>query len=378
MAGDPRRSTRIIKIRNDQSFVYDEESLRILTNRLEQNTFTGEQRQPSLSLSESVVQVEVPALPSIAGVLRSQEIPVIATSEWIDVFSGYQVSEEANLIPNTSAFTTSVVQVCVENTNVQVEKRKQKGGRNSVGHRQPSSEVVRLRRSSTRLDILDYSFDSVSQARSDVSGMGTSDIDEQVGGKSNCECVDGNSCPVCTADGTAAVTQQDRTVVREPTNTELMALMTRALDKIDAMNVDIRSSRHDINAIQFRLQSLEAGSRPGSARVQTSQVDSQSSQGEVEFSIGATDEEVVRAQHNKLRKAKPAKDKKGRMEDEKARGLKVMKDQLRDRGRTDSTSQAEGNGSATSSIFELGDVRKKMSKKQKKVCDQKVSGRINQ
>ena len=55
-----------------------------------------------------------------------------------------------------------------------------------------------------------------------------------------------------------------------------------------------------------------------------------------------------------------------------------MRDQLRDRGRSDSTSQAEGNGSAASSIFELGEMRKKLSKKQKKVCDQKVSSRISE
>ena len=87
-----------------------------------------------------------------------------------------------------------------------------------------------------------------------------------------------------SAEGTAAATKPDRTPDREPTNTELMVLMTRALDKMDAMNMDIRSLRHDIHAIQFRLQSLEARSRPSSFKVQTSQVDSQSSQGEVEFS----------------------------------------------------------------------------------------------
>ena len=206
-----------------------------------------------------------------------------------------------------------------------------------------------------------------------------------MGGKSSCECVIGSSCQLCRAEvevfspalGAAAVSQPLRTVEREPTNTELMTLMTRALDKMEAMQVDLRSSKHDINAIQFRLQSLEAGSRAGSVR-QTSQAESQSSQGEVEFSVGATDEEVVIAQQSKLKKAKSAKDKKDRIEEEKARGLKVMRDQLRDRGRTDSTSQAEGNGSAASSIFELGDVWKKMSKKQKKVCEQKVSGRISQ
>ena len=384
MAGNPRRGTRTIKIRKDQSFVYDDESLSLLTNRLELNTFTGEHRQPS---SEAVVQVEVPVGPRITGVRGSQIIPVISTSEWLDVLSVSQrldqVSEEALSIPHTAAVSPSVVQVSAEQTNIRTEI--QIGRRSSVGTRQPCRKVSRLRHSSTRLDYLDHSFGSVSQARSDFSGMGTSDNEEQVGGKTSCECDEGNSCELCadenvvftnTADGAAAVAEP--TVDREPTNAQLMALMNRAMEKIDAMNVDIRSSRHDINAMQYRLQSLEASSRPGSVRVQPSQVDTQSSQGEVEFSLGGTDEEVVQAQHNKLKKAKPLKDKKGRIDDEKARGLIVVKDKLRNRGRTDSTSIAEGNGSAASSIFELGHVRKKMSKKQKKVCEQKVSGRIGQ
>ena len=385
MAGDPRRSTRPIKIRTDQNFVYDEESLKILNNRLEISTTLGEQRQLSPSLSESAVKVGNPVLPSIAGVLSSQEIPVIDASLWTDVFPVPHlldnVSEDFNVISHTSIFSPNVAQASVRNVRVD----KQISGRFSVDPRKSLSEGVRLRRSSTRLDYLDYSFDSVSQTRSIFSGMDNSDIDEQVRGKSRCECIIGSSCQVCRAEvegfspalGTAAVSQPLRTVEREPTNTELMTLMTRALEKMEAMQVDLRSSRHDINAIQFRLQSLEAGSRAGSVR-QTSQAGSQSSQGEVEFSVGATDEEVVIAQQNKLKKAKSAKDKKDRIEEEKARGLKVMRDQLRDRGRTDSTSQAEGNGSAASSIFELGEMRKKLSKKQKKVCDQKVSSRISE
>ena len=385
MAGDPRRSTRSIKIRKEQSFVYDEENFRIFSQSLVQNSVSGEHCQPSLRKSETVAQVEVPVLPSIAGSFRGQEFPLIATSEFIDVFSGSllqnRVSEEDILLPSSP----SVVQAGAENTNACLQKVNTDRGSISVGCRHPSSAVERLRRSSTRLDYLDYSFDSVSQICSVFSSMGDSDIDDIAVGKRNCECVEGNSCDLCsavnaesTADGTAGATGPVSAPVREPTNTELMVLMTRALDKIDALNVDVRSSRHDINAMQFRLQSLEASSRSGSVRVQTSQVDSQSSQGEVEFSLGATDEEVVAAQSSKLKKVKTAKDRKSRMEDEKARGLKVIKEQLRDRGRSDSTSQVEGNGSAASSIFELGEVRKKLSKKQKKVCEQKVSSRINQ
>ena len=35
MAGEPRRSTRLVKIRQDQCFVYDEDSIRFITNRSE-------------------------------------------------------------------------------------------------------------------------------------------------------------------------------------------------------------------------------------------------------------------------------------------------------------------------------------------------------
>ena len=112
MAEDPRRSTRTIKIRKDHNFVYDEESLRLLTNRLDLNTGSGEHRQPR---SEAVTQVEVPVVPSIAGVQRSQEIPVIAASEFIDVFSRLdQVSEEVKLVSHTSGLIPSVVQISAE------------------------------------------------------------------------------------------------------------------------------------------------------------------------------------------------------------------------------------------------------------------------
>ena len=192
------------------------------------------------------------------------------------------------------------------------------------------------------------------------------DNEDQVGGETKCGCEQGNSCEVCSA------TVADPGPQPEPSNAELMAIMRRTLAKIEVMDKEQRSSRLDINSMKDRLQSLE-GSRAGSLRLQDSQAES--SQGEVEFSQG---EEVVQAQKAKLNKVKVAKDKKGRIQDERTRGLKVIKEKLREREKLDSFSQAEGEESATSSIFELGDVRKKMSKTQKKACDKTMSGRIRQ
>ena len=152
-------------------------------------------------------------------------------------------------------------------------------------------------------------------------------------------------------------------------------MMRLTLKKVELMSSEVKESRSDINAMQFRLQSLES-SRPSSLREQSSQAES--SQGEVEFSQGASADEVVQSQKAKLKKFKSAKDKKGRIEHEKERGLKVCKEKLRDRTKLDSFSLAEGEESGASSIFELGDVRKKMSKKLKHACEEKVSGRIKQ
>ena len=55
-----------------------------------------------------------------------------------------------------------------------------------------------------------------------------------------------------------------------------------------------------------------------------------------------------------------------------------MRQKLRDKEKLGSVSQIEGETFAASSIFGLSDVRKKMTKKQKKACDDKVTGRIGQ
>ena len=160
----------------------------------------------------------------------------------------------------------------------------------------------------------------------------------------------------------------------EPSNAELMAFMRLTMKKVDLISIEMKDSRKDLNAMQFRLSSLE-GSRPGSLREHSSQAES--SQEEAEFSVG-TDNEAVQAQKAKIKKVAASKGKKGRIAHEKERGLNVVKEKLRDRAKLDSFSSAEGEESAASSIFELGDMRKNISKKLKKACEEKVSGRIKQ
>ena len=356
MAGDPRRSKRDVKLKQDQCFSYDEESIRFLANRVDLNKITGEYTwQLKQSASETVVQSEVPVVSGSAVASNSSVSRLASVTNCLSVLSSPHVlgnvSELASLVTPNSVECPGVSQVHREVPNTVVV---------------PSPVVNKTqctaRRSSTRLDYLDFSFDSVSQTNSDFAGMVNTDSEEQVGGE--CECEEGNSCEKCSA---AALEPET-----EPTNKELMSMMRRILAKTEGLDAEVRSSRQDINSMKARLQSLE-GSRAGSLRLQDSQAES--SQGEVEFSLG---EEVVQAQKDKLSKVKASKDKKGRILDERSRGLRVIKDKLRERERLDSFSQVEDEETAGSSIFDLSDVRKKMSKTQKKACDKTMSGRIRE
>ena len=74
MAGDPRRSKRDVKLKQDQCFSYDEESIRFLANRVDLNKITGEYTwQLKQSTSETVVQSEVPVVSGSAVASNSRD-----------------------------------------------------------------------------------------------------------------------------------------------------------------------------------------------------------------------------------------------------------------------------------------------------------------
>ena len=187
-----------------------------------------------------------------------------------------------------------------------------------------------------------------------------------MGGIQNCECGVGNSCDICNVVEAA-----------EPTNAQLMAVLSKAMDNLKCLQTDVKSSRQDIICMKARIHGLEssrASSRVGSILGSREDI-AMSSQEEAEIAEGGTEDEGVQAQIVKLKKLTTAKDRKSRMEEEKDRGLVVVKQKLRDKEKLGSASQTEGETSAVSSIFGLGGRRKKRAKKQKKVRDEKVASR---
>ena len=201
--------------------------------------------------------------------------------------------------------------------------------------------------SSTRENILDISVDIGSQARFITSGMDNSDTEVRVGGIQNCECGVGNSCDICNVVEAA-----------EPTNAQLMAVLSKAMDNLKCLQTDVKSSRQDIICMKARIHGLEssrASSRVGSILGSREDI-AMSSQEEAEIAEGGTEDEGVQAQFVKLKKLTTSKGRKGRMEEEKDRGLVVVKQKLKDKEKLGSASQTEGETSAVSSIlvWEIG------------------------
>ena len=392
MEGNPRRGTRAITVKQDHCFAYDDDSLRFFANRVSTNEISGEHRQLNHSEVPRVSISEVPIVSVSTGVSRTGE-PLSAATSWLDVYSfphqPSDISEGISKVDIHSEPRPSASQSHAKYPNARVSAANSAGA--AVVNKTWYSEEVTLvdfRKSSTRLDFLEDSFDGVEQVLSEFSGMG--DSEDQVGGESQCGCEEGNSCEICIAKVTEANVRKafNKPADAEPSNAELMAIMRLTMKKVElmsmevkdsrkdinAMSIEVKDSRKDINAMQYRLSSLE-GSRPGSLRGHSSQAES--TQEEVEFSLGS-DTEAVQAQKAKLKKLAASKGKKGRVMDEKERGLDVVREKIRDRAKLDSFSLIEGEESGASGIFELRDVRKNMSKKLKKTCEEKVSGRIKE
>ena len=166
----------------------------------------------------------------------------------------------------------------------------------------------------------------------------------------------------------------------EPTNAQLMTELRKAMESLKGLRSDVNSTRKDIDSMKVRLHNIES-SRPNSraGSIVSGRIDSAvSSQEEAEIAEVGTEDEAVQAQLSKLQKLASSKGRKSRLEDEKDRGLAIVRQKLRDKEKLGSVSQTEGETSGASSIFGLSDVRKKMTKKQKKACDDKVAGRIGQ
>ena len=192
--------------------------------------------------------------------------------------------------------------------------------------------------SSTRYNFLDYYSLSVSPTvRTDTSEMGLSDKEEAGAKKSKCSCNYDLTCESCKNELKGA----------EGTDTELAAALNRALGKIDFLSREIKQLRGKVE----RLESSTSAK-----------------------SSGAESDKHSSISHK--RKAKKLSGKKSKVEEEKLRQLKVMKEKLRDRSKGFS-GDSSGNDTADESLsLNMKSLRKKMSSRQKEACSSKVSARL--
>ena len=207
-----------------------------------------------------------------------------------------------------------------------------------------SSPRVGPLNSSTRFDFVD-SFLSVSPVvLTDSSKMGESDV-ETLGGV-KCKCSDGNSCEVCAASGD-----------RRPSES-LYDMLNSALGKVDKLVDEVRSMKLIVQSNQNRLNEIE-GSIAGSVAD-----DSDSSK-----AADASVRKKVRVEKARAKKSKC----KPSVEEEKQRQLKVLSDRLKGE---DVSSGSEGSSESAEDVANLRDLKKKLTKRQRKKCEDKLAARL--
>ena len=194
--------------------------------------------------------------------------------------------------------------------------------------------------SSTRYNFLDfYSLSASPTVRTDTSDMGHSDKEEMAASKSNCGCTDEMTCESCMKGLQGA----------EGTDTELAAALNRALGKIDYLSSEIKLLRGKVE----RLESSTSAK-----------------------SSGAESDKPSSKSHK--RKAKKLSVKTSKVEEEKLRQLKVMKDKLRDRNKGLSGDSSGNDSSDEALSLNMKSLRKKMSSRQKEACNSKLAARLRQ
>ena len=166
MAGELRRSTRLTKFRQDQSFLYDDDSIRFLTNSRDVSNNSQLQHHLSEIVVHSAISEEASSS-CYRGVA-----PLLSTSSWLNLYSSPHllglVSEEAG-----QAFCESAVKRRVSQGSTTSDECSDTPVVNtSLGKKGHARHC-----SSTRENILDFSVDSGSQARFNTSGMDNSDTE---------------------------------------------------------------------------------------------------------------------------------------------------------------------------------------------------------
>ena len=222
--------------------------------------------------------------------------------------------------------------------------------------------------SSTRLDFLDVnSIISVSSTCiTDTSDMGQSDNEgEKSLNSKKCSCSEGVSCATC-----ATVTGE-----------QLSEALNKALQKIDLLTSKFEVLEEKVKSIE----SCHDSSTSDGSRVRNIKKSSEGKKNKsfCKSSVITSNESASSSSHKESSKDKSVKgknvksvSKENRVEAEKARQLKVMKEKLK--ARKKSKSKASSAEDSSDDSLDMRTIRKKMTKKKKEECSKKLSARLMQ
>ena len=328
MADGQRKSSRSVKLRQDPDFYYEEESWKFLLP-----IEASDKDLNKCSSSESVQSDDVFSD-------HGDYVPLNVASVW----------SELNKLPLIFDTVSSRRSVCDSDLRLDLGASQSSGNPNAECTVQPvegedfvnnpsrSSSVFR-QNSCTRSDFLDLddNFLSASSAvRTDTSEMGS---DKELGGagSNKCTCKDGNSCSVCAPP--------------TPTTSDTYSAMMEALKKIDKLTTEVKTIKQVVIQNQQRLDTLEGV------------ITNSSSENEQKSKDDLGEKKVVKDK---------SKSKQHRVDEEKDRQLRILRDKLKEVGKRDSNSDASEESEAGSEL-DLRALKKKMTKKQKKACDGRVS-----
>ena len=163
--------------------------------------------------------------------------------------------------------------------------------------------------------------------------------DKELGGASSkkCDCKDDNSCSVCAPS--------------TPNTADVYSGIMEALKKIDKLTTEVKTIKKVVVENQQRLDALEDA------------ISSSSSENEHKSKNDLEEKKVAKVK---------SKSKQDRVDEEKDRQLRILRDKLKEVGKKDNNSDASEESEAGSEL-DLKALKKKMTKKQKKACDGRVS-----
>ena len=341
MAEGFRRSNREVRVRNDSDFVYGKEDLKFLSLR---NNRISETRQQCAG-EELELTSGADEITSINNCVDN------SSNYWSDLLNFPRIRSQTPFYNNRNNSKAPVEPLGspsrsqnradspAENVNNQFIY--DSGSDNSEAHGRCNS--------STNFNFLDSGkyyhtvfLSTSSYTQSERTDMGSGDEESP-----KCVCKKGQSCANCVK-----------------TSNELTGAIMDALGKFSLLTDEIKGMKQAMEVQSKRLQKLESDS--ASERRSNSERDEDSQRSSASTNRGA---------RKKTSGASSSRKKTDCVEEEKVRGLKVVQENIKDRG----NDKESGSGVESSDQeVELRSLRKNMSRRKKKDCDRKVLGHLRQ